>query len=358
MTPENEFDEPMTDARTPAVLADKLTAIHPHLVRVVLRIIPQGQKNARKINAINFDSQPPVEDPQDIADYLATMANSDLEERDPPPSYYEAYCEIQKGKKKTYKYIRFRVTPSGEPDDSASESEYETLIRASLTLVQSMQSQNTELHSTLIRNSEIMRDATVPLHEAMKQMGQIVSNAYQQTMYAMYVVMHSQREDRELELEHERWMEGAHVLKDVLPVAFRDRLERLVSKSKGEPEASSGSSDGGRGKTSKASQSESTTVSLCEACRAFGQLIEPPQWAKFRELFSEKQLLLFEKIVSMQDGNDAEAAALVLKLRDALDNEKSKSAMRKIISFDQIRDFTLIMKLATKVAGGSTGSEN
>jgi hypothetical protein len=229
MTPDKDFEISVEEVSPPRPLIQRLTTMHDVLRRVVLKVVLPGQSTPKKINGIKFEKQaPPEASPDEIAELLTQMALDDYDTHDKPPRYYEAWCEIAGEKRKSTKYIRFRVDPDTMGAAAIDETEIEVLMRACLTYAQEVSSQNKELHGTLLEHSKVLQEATIPYKDALEQMGEITANAFKQTAYALFLVMDTQRQDKELEIEHEKWKETIGIAKEFVPKAIRQKVERMM----------------------------------------------------------------------------------------------------------------------------------
>jgi hypothetical protein len=359
MTPDKEFDIVAEDASPPRHLIHRLTALHPHLRRIVLKVLNEGQSTPRKCNGIKFEGKaPPDDSPDAIAELLTHMAIADYDSHEKPPKHYEAVCEIVKDNKKVLKYIRFKVDPSGMLVGATDDSEIEVLLRAAMTFVQEVSTQNKELHETLLEHSKVLQQTTVPYKDALQQMGEITSNAFKQTAYALFLVMDTQRQDKELEIGLEKWRETMGLASEFLPKAIKQKIERMVGAKfgsagkKDDEEVKDGkekTEDSEKGDDAKAE--DESPISLAEGCQAFGASLTASQWPAIRKALKAKELELFEKVVnSPESASDEEVAKDVNKLRKVFDTETMKASMLKVFTVEQLGVLSGVLERAKRAS--------
>jgi hypothetical protein len=340
MKPDTDVDIFIEDVPAPRQLIQKITQLHKGLRRVVIKVLLENAKNPKKVNGVSFESTPPPESPEEIAEVLIQMAISDHDSHKKPPRHYEAWCEITSATGQTStKYVRFKVDPLGSDVSSATdESEMETLVRAAITLAESMGAQNKELHETLLKHSNVLQATVLPYKEVLHEMAAVASNSYKQLTYALYLIMDTRRQDKEIELKETQWREGMGVIKEFVPEALKQKVTRLIDSVAG-TESSDGDDDEDEDKSAeKETSSEETAkheVKLSSACRAFGASITSAQWPELRKVLKPKDLELLEKACNVEEGAEAEAAKLVNRLRKALSSTEMKLALRRIFSLDQ-----------------------
>jgi len=350
MTPDKDFEIQNEDVSSPRTLIQRLTKLHKDLRRVVLKVVVTASDTPKKVNGIKFDSTcPPPESPEDIADLLTQMALDDHDNHQRPPHHYEAWCETAGTGTKNLKYIRFRVDPDSMGGGAVDETELETLMRAAMTFVGEVSTQNKELHQTLLEHSRVLQATTVPYKDALEQMGEITSNAFKQTAYALFLVMDTQRQDRELEIDLEKWKETMGLAKQFVPKAIRQKIQRMMGISDKEEEeaeeeedetgdenAESSSSDEENGQNGKEKKNVKKTP-LSVGCQAFGASLESQQWPKIRKALKVEDLERFERIINCDESaKDEDLAKKVNLLRKTLDTDKMKLELMKIFTVEQL----------------------
>jgi hypothetical protein len=198
----------------------------------------------------------------------------------------------------------------------------------------------------------------------MKEMGEIVANAYRLASYAQFLVMEMQRQDKELEISAEKWKEGMGLLKEVMPKIVKKKLERLEKKlgldkderdedegekKKGEKkkdEKKKDDDEGGDDEEIERDENGRVVIRMAGACRDFGSSIEPGQWAKLRKALESEHFELFEKVVGIEEGRDDEALELVLALSKVMDRPSIKLELGMIFTAQQVGVITSIVKVA------------
>lgn len=361
MKPDADIDVFIEDVPAPRQLIQKITHLHKGLRRIVLKVIGDSTKNPKKVNGVTFEATPPPESAEEIAEMLTQMAIADHDSHKKPPRHYEAWCEITSsaGQPST-KYLRFKVDPTGLDVSSATdESEMETIVRAAITLAESMGTQNKELHETLLKHSNVLQATVLPYKEVLHEMAAVASNSYKQLTYALYLIMDTRRQDKEIDLKETQWREGMGVLKEFVPEALKQKVSRLVDSVVGKETSDDDDddSDDGDGKGAEKKEASPKDIKLSDACRAFGASITSAQWPELRKVLKPKDLETLEKACNVDEGAEAEAAKLVNKLRKALSAPEMKLALRRIFSLDQAGVMGAILGAAKEISAKTAKSE-
>jgi len=379
---DKDFEVVADEVAIPRKLADRLAKLHSKLQRVIVRVFRGGSKSPKKVNAFGIArkvGEAPTDEVEEIAEMIMHMAYSEAAAKEDAADGYEAMCEVDSIKKggKEPKYIRFKIDEWGEGATfEKDQSEVDTILRAALDFVGKMGEQNSELHEQLLALSKVVQETATPMKDAMREMGNVVAQAYAQLTYALWMQAESSSTTKEAELEAQKWKDGMDILKEFAPPAVQqwmrkkgfladededdeddddeteeedDETARVIEaegngkdpnaevvegkdgKKKGKKK---GKKDKKKKKGGKKKHKVRTTAEdkLAAACEAFANLISEKQLERVKAKLTADEFAVFEQILDVDPDDNDEAKELVqqlhIMLRDSGKTQKLSGVFR------------------------------